>query len=373
MSHHRRFVSSSLLLAGVVGFAVWLAVWKGNALREAEAASITIEPGETVSIAAVRPEMDRPTTTAIGTVLALRSVTLRNELPGTVRHVALAPGQIVEAGAVLVALDVDVERAELTALDARAELAEKTLERLERLIQENATSATTVDQARASRDVARAEIARTRAIIERKTIRAPFRARLGLADIHPGQYLDAGTALTTLQAVTNAVHVDFAVPQVLASHLRRGARVQVSESAGAAYRSAAIVAVDARVDADTRNVTVRARLDGLPTALPVPGSSVQVLVPTGPPQPALAVPASALRRSPEGDQVYVIAEAPDGRLRAHARRVETGGLLGDDVLVRAGLTEGEQVATSGSFKLRDGMLVTPTEAVAESVPATARR
>jgi membrane fusion protein (multidrug efflux system) len=373
MSQHRRFLSSSLLLVAVVGSAVWLAVWKGNALREAEAASITIEPAETVSVAAVRPEMDRPTTTAIGTVLALRSITLRNELPGTVRHVALIPGQIVEAGSVLVALDVDVERAELTALEARAELAEKTLDRLERLIQEKATSATTVDQARATRDVARAEIARTRAIIERKTIRAPFRARLGLADVHPGQYLDAGTALTTLQAVTNAVHVDFAVPQALTSHLRRGAPVLVSESTESSRRSATIIAVDARVDADTRNVTVRARLDGRATALPVPGSSVQVLVPTGPPRPALAVPATALRKSPEGDLVYVIAEAADGRVRAHARRVETSGLIGDDVLVRAGLSAGERVATSGSFKLRDGMLVTPTEAVAESVPATARR
>jgi membrane fusion protein (multidrug efflux system) len=331
-------------------------------LREAEAASrAPVEPSETITVAAVREDLDRPTSTAIGTVLALRSITLRNELPGTVRHVALTPGQIVEAGTVLVALDVDVERAELTALEARAALADTTLARLERLIQENATSATTVDQARATRDVARAEIARTRAIIERKTIRAPFRARVGLADVHPGQYLDAGTDLTTLQAVTSAVHVDFAVPQTVAATLKRGTHVRVSTAPGEPPAVAQVIAIDARVNPDTRNATVRARLEGSAASLPAPGASVQVSVPTGAPQPTIVIPATALRKGPEGDQVFVVSPAADGQLRAEARRVETGALVGDAVLVRAGLSPGERVATSGSFKLRDGMLVTVSE------------
>ena len=370
MSQHRRLISSSLLLCAVIGLAAWLAAWKGNALSEAEAASLSpSEPAETITIAPVRSDIERPTTTAIGTVLALRSVTLRNEVAGTVRHAALVPGQIVEAGTVLVTLDVEVERAELNALEARAALAETTLGRLERLIQDNATSATTVDQARAARGVARADIARTRAIIERKTIRAPFRARVGLADVHPGQYLDAGTELTTLQAVARAVYVDFSVPQTVAAQLRPGARVPVRVASAQSTQSAEIVAIDARVDAETRNATVRARLAGPLATLPAPGSSVQVTVPTGAPQPSLVVPAIALRRGPQGDQVFVVAHAADGQLRAHARRVETGAPVGDLITVREGVTAGEHVATSGSFKLRDGMLVS----VVEPPAATARK
>jgi membrane fusion protein (multidrug efflux system) len=362
---HRRLVSSSLLLLTLAGLGLYLAAWKGDALRQAEAASLSpAEPAESVTVAPVREDIERPTTTAIGTVLALRSVSLRNELPGTVRHVALSPGQIVEAGTVLVALDVEVERAELAALEARAALAETTLARLERLILENATSATTVDQARATRDVARADIARTRAIIERKTIRAPFRARVGLADVHTGQYLDAGTVLTTLQAVNGAVHVDFAVPQFVASNLRTGTRVLVAEGTGSTPQTAEIVAVDARVNADTRNATVRARLHGNASALPAPGASVQVTVPTAPAKPSLVVPATALRKGPEGDQVFVVSSGTDGQLRAEARRVETGALLGEHVLVRTGLALGETVATSGSFKLRDGMRVVVSESAA---------
>jgi membrane fusion protein, multidrug efflux system len=121
----RRLLSSSVLLFSIAGLALWLAAWKGNTLREAEAASLPAEPAESVTVAAVREDLERPATTAIGTVLALRSITLRNELPGTVRQVALVPGQVVEAGTVLVALDVEVERAELRALEARAALAEK--------------------------------------------------------------------------------------------------------------------------------------------------------------------------------------------------------------------------------------------------------
>lgn len=360
MSAQHRSLASLLLVFSVISLAATLAVWKGNALREAEAASLNQpELAETVTAAPVREAVERPVTTAIGTVLALRSVTLRNELAGTVREVHLVPGAIVDEGTLLVALDVAVERAELAALEARAALADTTLARLERLIRDNATSQSTVDQARASRDVAHAEIARTRAIIERKTVRAPFRARVGLADVHAGQYLDAGTVLTTLQAVSGAVHVDFAVPQAVAARLVRGETVAVTGAPGARPLSAAIVAIDARVDPETRNATVRARLAGPAASLPAPGASVQVGVPTGPPHAVLVIPATALRKGPEGDHVFVL-QPGDGAspLRAAVRRIETGATAGDDVYVTSGLAAGEQVATSGSFKLRDGMLVT---------------
>ncbi len=322
-----------------------------------------------MTVTPVRAGETHPTTTAIGTVLALRSVTLRNELAGTVRAVHLVPGAIVEAGAVLVAIDVAVEQAELAALEARAALAETTLARLERLIRESATSEATVDQARAERDVARAEIARAQAIIERKTIRAPFRARVGLADVHPGQYLEAGTALSTLQAVGSAVHVDFAVPQAVAAGLGRGHTVLVADAPGEPTRPARIVAVDARVNPDTRNATVRARLEGSAIGLPAPGASVQVSVPTGRPEPTLFIPASALRTGPEGAHVFVVAEAAEGQLRAAVRRVEAGPLTGEEVFITQGLQAGERVATSGSFKLRDGVLV----AVADGSRALARQ
>ena len=126
---------------------------------------------------------------------------------------------------------------------------------------ENATTEVAVDRARAERDVALAQIARIKAIIAKKTIRAPFRARVGLADVHPGQYLNEGTELTTLQGADEAAHVDFAVAQRVAAGLRAGQRVDIfAGNARHDGNPAAIVAVDARVDPATRNAMVRARL-----------------------------------------------------------------------------------------------------------------
>jgi len=353
----RAWIGSSLLLATVLSTGGGLALWKQASIRAAEAASASQpEPMEAVTVAVAAEREHRPATTSIGTVLALRSVTLRNELPGTVREVHLAPGQVVEEGTLLVALDVAVERAELEAQRAQAALAEALLGRLERAQKSRAAVEADVDRARAERDVARAQIARTEAIVARKTILAPFRARVGLADVHPGQYLNEGAVLTTLQGVDDAVHVDFTVAQHVAGGLRVGESVDVFRAGAASAIAAEIVAIDARVDPATRNAMVRARIDGADRA-PAPGASVRVRVPTGPARKAVAIPVSAVRRGPAGDHVFVIAPDPNGRPRAHVRRVTSGAMLGDEVVVESGLEVGETVAASGSFKLREAALV----------------
>src|SRR6266480_2181716 len=312
------------------------------------------EPIESVNIAVAKEREYRPTTTSVGTVLALESITLRNELAGTVRKVALVPGQVVETGAVLVALDVSVEQAELDAETAQADLAATTLARLERLLQAQAVSQEEVDQARAARDVALAQIERTRAVIAKKTIRAPFRARVGLTDVHPGQYLNEGTELTTLQGVDAAANVDFTVAQAVAAELHPGEPVAVFAADDPRPITARIVAVDARVDPATRNALVRARIAG---HAPAPGASVRVEVPVGAPTTVVAIPVSALRKGPGGDHVFLIVADSAGRSRAHVQPVQSGPVLDDDVVILSGLTPGQQVATSGSFKLRESVRV----------------
>jgi membrane fusion protein (multidrug efflux system) len=260
---------------------------------------------------------------------------------------------------VLVALDVSVERAELAAQKARAALAETLLGRNQQASANHAVSQVEVDRARAERDVALAEIARTEAVIARKTITAPFRARVGLADVHPGQYLNEGAVLTTLQGIDDAANVDFAVPQRVAAGLRRGDRVEISSGSDGPATVGTVMAVDARVDPTTRNASVRARIDlgGDASQGPAPGASVRVAVPDGAAQSAVAVPVSALRKGPAGDHVFVVATGEDGHPRAHVRPVQSGTVVGEEVLILSGLEAGEQVATSGSFKLREAVLV----------------
>lgn len=357
-----------VLLATVIGVGGGLGAWKYGSGDGSAAAAMQPEPMEVVADALATPRQHRSSATAIGTVLATRSITLRNEVAGTVRSVRLRPGEVVEAGTVLVALDVSVEAAELRALEARAELAEATLSRMQRLAERRAVSAIELDNARAERDVARADIERTRAVIARKTIRAPFRARVGIADVHPGQFLEAGTLLTTLQGVEQAAHVDFAVAQDVAAGLRAGDPVDVFPGAAESEPIVArIVAVDAKVDPSSRNATVRARIERAGDGL-APGASVRVRVPVGAPRMAVSVPVSALRRGPGGDHVFVLETGEEGQTRAHVRPVEAGAVLGDEVLIVGGLEGGERVAASGSFKLREGVLVSVAGDVTARAP-----
>jgi membrane fusion protein (multidrug efflux system) len=361
---------SAVLVTATVALGGGVFAWKYvSAQGSAEAAAAArMEPAEVVTEAVAGAREYRGATTSIGTVLATRSITLRNEVPGTVRLARLVPGQVVDAGTVLVALDVSVEEAELRALVARAELAQTTLERQQRMAERRAVSAMDLDNARAARDVALAEVERTRALIARKTIRAPFRAVVGIADVHAGQFLEAGALLTTLQGVDDAANVDFAVAQAVAAGLRAGDALEVFAGADESGPLAArIVAVDARIDPDTRNAMVRARVeDGATLA---PGASVRVRVPVGSAQQAVVVPVSALRKGPQGDHVFVLSEGKSGEVRASVRPVQAGPVLGDEVVILEGLAAGERLAATGSFKLRDGALVSVAAATPQVTAA----
>jgi membrane fusion protein (multidrug efflux system) len=362
MTHSKR-VRAGALIAAVLVTGAALAAWKQASIEDTNAAAAQQqEPMESVSVAIAQQHEHSQTSTAIGTVVALRSITVRNELPGTVRHVELTPGLVVPAGTVLIGLDVSVEQAELQALEAQRALAETQLARMQRMVERKAASQMELDTAIAQRDVAAAQIARTKAIIARKTIRAPFRARIGISDVHEGQYLNEGTQLTTLQGVDDATYVDFTVSQQVGSTLRKGAQVRVF--AGDQPVAAQVLALDARVDPNTRNTVVRARIDDAKLT-PPPGASVRVEVPVGTPRESVVIPASALRRGPGGDFVFVIREDEQGKSRAHQRTVQVAALSGDDVVISDGIEAGERVAASGSFKLRESALV----AVANPAPA----
>ncbi|MGH8188389.1 MAG: efflux RND transporter periplasmic adaptor subunit [Steroidobacteraceae bacterium] len=353
---NRRWIGSVVLIVAVVATGTALAAWKHASLEKAGAATASQpEPVESVQMALAKEREHRPVTTAIGTVVATRSISVRNELPGTVRRVALVPGQIVAQGTVLVGLDVSVESAELQALEAQAALAETQFARVVQLSKQRAVSTEEVDSTRAARDVALAQIARVKATIERKTIRAPFRARVGISDVHPGQYLSEGTFLTSLQGVDESAYVDFAVAQHVAAGLRSGDTVQLA-GADAHPVAATIMAVDSRIDPATRNASVRATIPDASIA-PPPGASVRVQVPAGIARLAVTIPASALRKGPEGDYVFIVARDKDGKERAQFRQVRVETMAGDEVVLREGVTAGEQVAASGSFKLRDAVLV----------------
>jgi membrane fusion protein, multidrug efflux system len=360
-----RWVAGIVLVLAVAGTAVVLGMWKINSWdKSAAEAAMMPEPMEVVKTAISEERGFTKFTTVTGTVRALKSIVLQNELDGTVAESKLTSGAIVEAGDILVAFDLGVEEAEMKAQEAQAEFARVTLDRITPLSKGQAVATSELDRARAERDIALAHIARIKATMDRKTLRAPFRARVGMADLHKGQYLEAGTVLTTLQGIDDAVHVDFQMPQEVASSLKPGSTVEIVTSPLTASVPAKIIALDARTDANTRNLLVRARIEGAGDNAPSPGSAVKVRVPTGALANAIAIPVTALRRGAEGDYVFALAKDDKGKERASVRPVKVAALEGEVVYLADGLKAGEKIATTGSFKLREGVLVSEAPASA---------
>ena len=289
------------------------------------------EPREAVEAVRVRRGEWAASTRAVGTVVALRQVEIRNELAGTVAEMGFASGDVVEAGQVLVQFDIRQERASLAAAQAEARLAEVVFNRRDRLQSSAAHSALDLDKAREELAAATARATSLEAGIAKKTLQAPFRARVGLTDLQPGAYLDAGTRIAMLQGVDPDAYVDFALPQDMTAAVRPGASVRLAgpQIPGGSV-AAEIVAEDASVDATNRAVRFRAMARGLGETLR-PGTFVDVVAVIAPPQPALLVPLTAVRRAPYGEHVFVLVNE-NGQPRARQRVVQTGAVQGGEIV-----------------------------------------
>jgi membrane fusion protein (multidrug efflux system) len=341
-------------MAGIAGA---LGYYKYSELTRAIAATASVpEPQESVEAVRVRRGEWAQTAKAVGTVVALRQVDMRNELAGTIAEVGFSSGDIVETGQVLVRLDTRQEEADVAAAEAEARLARLTLERREKLQSSSAVSAQDIDKAREDFAAATARVSRLKIGIEKKTIRAPFRARVGLTDLQPGSYLDAGSQIAMLQGVDNDAYVDFSLPQDATAAIRSGVSVQIAApQIPGGTATARIIAEDATVDSSNRAVRFRALAEGMGEELR-PGAFVDVVAVTSPAQPALLVPLTAVRRAPYGEHTFLLVEE-QGKLRAHQRIVRTGPVQGSDIVILDGLAEGDLIAAAGSFKLREGLLV----------------
>jgi membrane fusion protein (multidrug efflux system) len=366
-----RVVTVCVLVAGA------LAYFKYHQIQAAIAFGKSFpEPVEAVEVFVARTETWQPTTTVTGEVLALRTVDLSNELPGAIVEVNFAPGAEVAAGQVLVRLDTREEQAQLEAAAAEAELARLDYSRNQRLMASGAAAEEARDRTRARFDAAQATVRRLQAIIDKKTLRAPFAARTGLHQLEPGQYLDKGTVVTRLIGTGTELWIDFTLPQNQLQ-LELGDPVQVRQTDGGPSQQATIVARDAFVTETSRNVRFRALCDNARLGL-VPGSLVTVEVPLGAPRTGTVVPITAVRRDAFGARVFVLHPAEEGARapdRAEQRTVTPGPQRGELLVIAAGLRAGERVAANGAFKLREGVLVRgaePAEPSAGVPPAGAR-
>jgi membrane fusion protein (multidrug efflux system) len=358
-----------LMLVAVTALVGVLGAVKLQQVRAAMAEYASFQPPpEAVTTTVVRQEKWPATFKAVGSVAAVRGVTVAADLPGVVESINFDSGHAVREGEVLAQLDTRTELAQLRAAEAQRDLAKMNLDRARGLKEERIVAQAEFDRAEAEFKQAEASVGEIRATIARKTIRAPFSGILGIRQANLGQYLAAGTPIVSLQAL-DPIYVNFALPQQHVGRVPPGTSIGISmESADTGLRGR-VNAIDSIIDEETRNVQIQAVLRN-PGGRLRPGMFVEAHVPIGKAETVIGLPASAIARAPYGDSVFVVStlKGQDGKSYKGVtqRFVKVGAARGDLVAVLSGLEPGEEVVTSGVFKLRNQAAVQVNNSVQPS-------
>ncbi len=339
---------------GIVVLVAILGIYKYVEISRAMAAAPTGPPPQAVSSIVVSKQPWIKNVHAVGTLNPRRGAELATEESGVVARINFQPGDNVKAGQVLVELDSTVETAELRSAQAQLDLAVQTLQRSEQLIQAKATSQATLDSAKADYLSAKAQVAATQAHIARRAVVAPFDGRVGVQLVSVGEFINPGEAAVALYSL-NPLLLDFNLPQRDLSEVKVGQEVslQVDAFPGQEFKGS-IVAIDPQVDMATRNFRIQAEVQNSDERLR-PGMYVNASVDLQQTTDLLTIPLTAVRYATYGDSVYVVDKSEvtaEGQLPV-ARQVivKLGAKRGDQVAVLEGLQEGQEIVTSGTFKL----------------------
>ncbi len=320
-------------------------------------------PMPPVTVTAIKAEYKpwQPRLKAVGSLRAARGVDVTSEIAGMVRALHFSSGDDVEQGRVLVELNADADVAQLHALEASADLAQTTYERDKKQFEVQAVSQATLDSEAADLRSKRAMVEQEQALVDKKSIRAPFSGRLGISTVNPGQYVNPGDKIVTLQSL-DSMYIDFYLPQQELSRLalRQTVAVTTDSYPGRTFNGR-ITAINPKVDPDTRNIQVEATIANPKHEL-LPGMFATVDVRAGAVQRYLTVPQAAVTYNPYGDTVFVVEEqgkGPQGKPVQTVKQsfVTVGETRGDQVSILSGVKEGEMVVTSGQLKLKNGSVV----------------
>ncbi|MCP3724030.1 efflux RND transporter periplasmic adaptor subunit [Paraburkholderia sp. CNPSo 3272] len=342
-----------ILLGALVGFNLF----RAHMIKKFMASNAA--PPATVTAAIASYQTWQPQLAAVGSLRAVRGVDVTTEVAGLVREIAFNSGQEVKTGQVLVRLNDDSDRAQLASLQAAADLAQTVYKRDKAQFDIQAIARAQLDADAADLKSKRAQVDQQAALVVKKTIRAPFAGRVGITTVNPGQYLNPGDAIVTLQAI-DPIYADFFLPQQQLGQLQVGQTIVVDTDAfGNRTFDGKIRSINPRVDSSTRNVQIEATVDNRERKL-LPGMYANVKIDAGGAQRYLTLPQTAITYNPYGATVFIVKPGEhknaQGKMVPVAQQVfvTPGPTRGDQVAILKGISEGTQVVTSGQLKLKNG-------------------
>ena len=315
-------------------------------------------PAVTVSVVTAATEEWQPQISAVGTLRAARGVDISSEVAGIVQNVNCKSGDNVKAGQTILQLNADSDIAQLQTLSAARDLSQSVYERNKKQFIAQAVSKASLDADAADLKVKQAQVAQQEALLRKKTISAPFAGRLGIFSVNPGQYLNPGDKIVTLQAL-DSIYVDFYLPQQELSRVASGQAVAaVTDTYPDKKFNGRISAISPKVDLQTRNVQIEALIAN-PRHELLPGMYATIKIQAGKSNRYLTLSRTAVTFNPYGETVYIVEEkgkTKDGKPALFVRQtfVTLGSSRGDQVAILKGVKEGERVVTSGQLKLKSG-------------------
>ncbi len=319
-------------------------------------------PAQVVSTIVVEPTDWTPGISAIGTAIAAQGVQLAVQANGLVTRIGFKANNKVEAGQVVVQLDDAIELADLLDAETAVRTAEAAESRSTRLKRSGFDSQAALDKVTGDLDAARSKLARTRAAIEQKSLKAPFTGTIGIPRIDLGQYVSAGTVVATLQDLDN-MSVDFAVPEQFITKVSIDQNVQLGFTENRMDLSGKIIGIDPRGDPQTRLVNVRASITAQDVEKIIPGRFLHVRVELPKEDGVIAVPQTAVVTSLYGDYAYKVVDGEGDALKLQQVFVQTGRREGRLIEITGGLASGDTIVTSGQNKLQPGGTVTVDNAM----------
>lgn len=336
-------------------------------------------PPVNISAIEAKPGTWTPGIEAVGTAEAVRGVDIAVEVPGVVKTINFKPNTRAEAGQVLIQIDDAVDRADMIAAQAQIKLSESQVQRAEALRKRGATSEAAFEDARAQVDVAKSALARLQAVLDQKTIEAPFNGMLGIAQVDIGEYVTAGKVAVTLQDL-DRMRVEFTVPEQVAEYVHVGQLTHFGVNASDLGFNGHVIGVDPKVDPQTRLVTVQADLDN-PEGRISPGQFLRVRVELPTENDVMVLPQTAVVPSLYGDYVYIVTPDDKAQVSDESQRpkmvkqtfVKTGRRDGDRIEVVDGVKAGDIVMSVGQNKVQNGahVAVVPEDAPQKSAQAEA--
>ncbi|MBU3561007.1 efflux RND transporter periplasmic adaptor subunit [Polynucleobacter sp. MWH-Hall10] len=316
-------------------------------------------PPATVSTMLVETSAWQPKLSSVGNVRAFRGVELSTEIGGLVQNVSIRSGMDVKEGELLIKLNDASDVAQLNSLKALADLAQVINERDRQQLEIQAISKNVFDTSKADAKSKQAQVEQQTALVAKKNLKAPFSGRVGIVMINPGQFVNPGDKLLTLQTL-DPIFVDFNLPQSNAEQIQVGQEIVVTTDAfkGAGF-TGKITAISPKVDTSTRNIQIEAQLAN-PDKKILPGMFANVNIKLGDQIKMLTLPQTAVTYNPYGSTVFIAK--PTGKkdkqgkpaLEAQQVFVTTGPTRGDQVAILKGVDEGATVVTSGQLKLKNG-------------------